>query len=276
MIRRPVRVAGAPNIHAIHDAITSTMATDKASGIRLPKEFYDEKLCKIVDRLAYEEEFGGYGKSRELRMVGIGAMLGDVVERMVLQTERSTDGPSKFTSTGGSSTGTSGIEDCSTKLWLHGSHDSTLGAIMASLGADELIEGERRWPSYGSVLAIELFCDTESKEKDSKYGLWWSSLFAHSDSLRPIRRTPTSHLSLDQKSRLQNYFVRLRYNNRSLVIPGCKTVGKHWKGDETFCTLEVFKEIVDQFTPHDWRFACVQNLDNTDLKQEVEPAGLCT
>jgi acid phosphatase len=269
---KPIRLAGTPKIHAIYDGITSTLATDKTSGVRLPEEFYDKSLGEIVDRLAYDEEFGGYGTNKELRTVGIGAMLGDVVERMTSQVEHKAISTPNPTSLDDDSKAGAGIETNATKLWLHSSHDSTLGAVMASLGADKSIEGERRWPPYGSVLAIELFRDVQAKESAPQPLSNWPSLSLSRRGHRPISRTPTSQLSHAQKLRLQKYYVRLRYNNRSLAIPGCKVVGKNWNGDETFCTLEAFKEIVDQFTPLSWQMACVENLDK-GLPETVEPAG---
>lgn len=244
---QPIRIAGVPKIHAIYDGITSTLATDESSGIRLPRGFYDRRLGDIVDALAYEEEFGGYRENRELRAVGIGAMLGDVVERMVAQAELSQVNKGQVSN--------------ATQLWLHGSHDSTLGAVMASLDADKDVEGERRWPPYGSVLAIELLKDVRATGDAAKDVRQWPSLSSFHLSDAPILRTPTSRLSQAQKSRLQNYYVRLRYNNRALAIPGCKVREGNWKGDETFCTLEAFKDIVDSFTPQNWREACVKNLD---------------
>lgn len=256
--RQPIRMAGDPKIHAIYDGITSPLATDKASGIRLPEAFYDRRLGNIVDTLAYEEEFGGYSENKELRAVGIGAMLGDVVERMASQAEHNAHSIPNRTCLDEHSKANTSTESKAPKLWLLGSHDS--------------IEGERRWPPYGSVLAIELFQDVHAKEHTANPLSQWPSLPLSRRRHAPISRTPTSQLSQAQKSRLQNYHVRIRYNNRALAIPGCKVAGKNWDGDGAFCTLEVFKEIVDQFTPRNWRQACVENLDK-GLPGRVEPAG---
>jgi acid phosphatase len=44
-------------------------------------------------------------------------------------------------------------------------------------------------------------------------------------------------------------------------IPGCAAKPQnHLPGDDTVCTLDAFKEIVDKFTPKSWRNECVQNL----------------
>ncbi|RYP57044.1 hypothetical protein DL769_009732 [Monosporascus sp. CRB-8-3] len=215
-------------IHAIYDGITSTLATDKASGVRLPEAFYDKKLGEIVDRLAYEEEFGGYRENRELRMVGIGAMLGDVVERMVSKAEHNARSAPKSTSIDDGGNGEAGVGTNGTKLWLHGSHDSTLGAVMASLGADEPIEGERRWPPYGSVIAIELFRDTQAEETSPQPPSRWPSFSLSRQCHHPICRTPISQLSQAQKSRLQNYYIRayqIELNQQGFVSKGLRYNG---------------------------------------------------
>lgn len=50
---------------------------------RLPKEFYDEKGRKIIDKIGVEEWFSGYQESHEYRSLGIGGLMGDLVQRMV-------------------------------------------------------------------------------------------------------------------------------------------------------------------------------------------------
>lgn len=59
----------------------------------------------------------------------------------------------------------------------------------------------------------------------------------------------------------EKHFVRVRYNDRPLLIPGCAAKPEnHLPGNETFCTLDAFKEMVDKFTPKDWALECTQNL----------------
>ena len=270
--QKPITLAGTPKIHAIYDGITSTLATDKASSIHLPEAFYDKKLREIIDRLAYEEEFGGYSENGEMRAVGIGALMGDVVEKMVLRAEHNERTSPDSTSTDGGSNTKGHVNQDETKLWLHGSHDSTLAAVMASLGADEQIKGELRWPPYGSVLAIELFRNTKAKESSLNPRSYQSSQSLIHQSHRPISRTPASELSDIQKSHLQSYYVRLQYNNRPLAIPGCKLPGNSLDGNGSFCTLAAFKDIVDQFTPPSWQKACIEKKDN-GLPDKIEPAG---
>ena len=50
---------------------------------RLPKEFYDAKGRKIIEKIGVEEWFSGYQESQEYRSLGIGGLMGDLVQRMV-------------------------------------------------------------------------------------------------------------------------------------------------------------------------------------------------
>ncbi len=59
------------------DTINATLAHGPET--RLPKEFYDEKGRRILQKIAIEEWFSGYTESREFRMLGIGGLMGDVV-----------------------------------------------------------------------------------------------------------------------------------------------------------------------------------------------------
>ncbi|PWY86826.1 histidine acid phosphatase [Aspergillus heteromorphus CBS 117.55] len=233
-----VAVDGKPRIHGIHDIIHSTAASG-SPGLRLPTEFHDAQVKQIVERIAFEEEFGGYEESHELRVLGVGPLLGDVVQRMVQSAQRR-DGA---------------------RLFLAGSHDSTLGAIATALGAVDL-RRPGNWPPYGSILAVELFRDEDPGLGD-----------ASSPGAPPIGRMPTDALSARQQEALAPYYVRLRYNNQSLVVPGCRAPGRNWRGDERFCTLAAFKEIVDRFTPADWAQGCLTNLDRPGLPERIDPAG---
>ena len=76
-------------------------------------------------------------------------------------------------------------------------------------------------------------------------------------------------------SSLDGHFVRVRYNDRPLVLPYCARPGYHFKGDEGLCTLKAFKEVVDEFTPADWKGECKSNLGAPAFKGVVQkPVGL--
>lgn len=59
----------------------------------------------------------------------------------------------------------------------------------------------------------------------------------------------------------EKHYERVRYNDRPMRIPGCATKPEnHLPGNDTFCTLDAFKEIVDKFTPRNWTVECTENL----------------
>lgn len=65
--------------------------------------------------------------------------------------------------------GSSSEDDAGSKFTLAACHDSTLAAIVASLGT---MEGElNTWPSYASCLAVELFesSSLEGRELTRRY-----------------------------------------------------------------------------------------------------------
>ncbi|EQK97655.1 histidine acid phosphatase [Ophiocordyceps sinensis CO18] len=72
---------------------------------------------------------------------------------------------------------------------------------------------------------------------------------------------------------LQGYYVRIRYNDAPVTVPGCRAPGKHLDGDESFCTLEAFKAIVDKFTPRDWKQQCRADVKSPGFPPRPEPAG---
>lgn len=54
---------------------------------------------------------------------------------------------------------------------------------------------------------------------------------------RDIGRRPVEKLSKDELQGLDGYFVRVKYNDRIMVIPGCQVQGNHLDGDQSLCTL---------------------------------------
>lgn len=308
-----VAVDSHPRLIGIFDSINATDA--HGAETRLPREFYDPKLRAIVNRVAVQEWFDGYKESQEYRALGIGSLLGDVVQRMVTRAEHNA-GP---------------------RLGLSGCHDTTLAAILASLGAFD-----DQWPPFTSHIAIELFrradaAPTLSSSSDpqsphqsqsqskSKPSAGWVPSFLRSSAATTtsIGRKPTPDLTEHEKSKLRGYFVRLRYNDSSVTIPGCARPGNHLEGDPSFCTLvrltilyptryfsfshflaillnkrtngavpsfgpklaaalvvhppskqEAFKDIVDKFTPRDWKHQCSStDVNAPHFPEKIQPAG---
>lgn len=307
---KTVAVDSHPRLSGIMDTINATLA--HGPDTRLPPEFYDKRLRETIERINVEEWFAGYNENREYRALGIGAQIGDIVERMISKVEgvglsineigdRPVNGGQKGRGVGRG--GETGIV-----FALSGCHDTTLAAVLASFGA---FRGVHEWPPYTSHVAIELF-----REKDRSYPAtrrerdangsggaitdtqkailkstttttktdpgWFANIFkpgtakdtaphstsstadandTNSDVADPISRSPYNTLNDPQKSRLSGYYVRLRYNDRVMKVPGCAQTGMHLEGDDGFCTLEAFKRIADEFTPKDWKGECGANLD---------------
>ncbi|KAI1430848.1 histidine phosphatase superfamily [Xylaria sp. CBS 124048] len=288
-----VSVDGRPRLNGIMDTINATLA--HGPDTRLPQEFYDPKSREIMDKIVVEEWFAGYKESQEYRTLGIGGLLGDCVSRMV--------GTAEHLRVGGME------KDRQTatamRFGLSGCHDTTIAGVLASLGAFE----NGKWPAFTSHIAIEMFRSSDAASK--KVGAipsetrqaaispaestnlnlngtgpsasWVASLFSWTSSSKRrdvpgatppgLERKRTEQLTPQDKAKLQDYYVRLRYNDEVVTIPGCRAAGKHLDGDESFCTLEAFKAIVDKFVPDNWSQQCSTNVNAPAFPARPEPAG---
>jgi len=246
-----VAVDGKPRLSGIMDTINATLAHGPLT--RLPKEFYDKKGLAIIDKISVEEWFAGYTENNEYRTLGIGALMGDVVSRMVGSVKRQDN--VGILEVGGED-GELGVGrggERAIKFAMSGCHDTTLAAVLHAMGA----MGNESWPPYTSHIAIELFrrknipaptgdvsvtAPQSPKALNTNKG-WWASLFgsaSKSPTGEPALRKRIDDMSTTEKSDLDGYFVRLRYNDKIMPIPGCKPVGKHLDGEESFCTLVSF------------------------------------
>lgn len=274
----PVAVDSRPRLSGILDTINSTMAHGPKT--RLPSEFYDAKARETADKIATEEWFAGSYESQEYRKLAIGPLLGDVVERMVHTVVNSGWRP-----TNGAMQGESPVVNFA----MSGCHDTTLATILSSLGT---FRGEK-WPPYTSSIAIELFKDTNGSgyAPGSPTGTMLEEFAgpspgpAKSSFLSFFSRGGSkngSDVSSQQPARaplsslppLSKHYVRIRYNDQAVRIPGCAAKpNNHLPGDDTFCTLDAFKEIVDKFTPADWIAECGMNTDKGMFAEGEEKAG---
>lgn len=263
-----VAVDAHPRLSGIMDTVNATDAHGAAT--KLPSEFYDKKARAVMDRIAVEEWFAGYNESNEYRRLGIGALMGDVVDRMV---STAVDGGWRSeTSASGSSDPAAGK---AIKFAMSGCHDTTLAAILASVGGFQ----DESWPPFTSSVAVELFSQAPSNvaaadsmleefsspQASRKPGLL-SSLFGSKSAptvptVSETSRMPLSSLPEQKREPLRKHYVRIRFNDRAVRIPGCASKAEnHLPGDDTFCTLDAFKEIVDKFTPKSWQDECMRNL----------------
>lgn len=118
------------------------------------------------------------------------------------------------------------------KLALYGCHDTTLAGILSTLGAFD-----KKWPPFTSSIAIETF-----RVKSDK------SIFQRLFSKKE-----------------DGWYVRMRYNDKPVTITTCKKPGKHFEGDETFCTMQAFKETCEKLSPNNWKYECLQNMDKPGI-----------
>lgn len=288
-----VKVDSHPRLSGVMDTINSTLAHPKET--RLPKEFYDEKARAIIDKIGVEEWYSGYSENNEYRKLGIGALVGDVVERMTSVSEGAGLSVNEIGGSDGKLGKGRGGEQ-RIKFALSGCHDTTLAAMLTSLGAF----GSEHWPPYTSHIAVELFkkldqtqnvpsADSFStvKKIPSTSPGWLAGMLglnaskpnspSHPDTPTIARRPYTTLFPFEQE-KLKGYYVRLRYNDKVMFVPGCKAPGNHLAGDESLCTLEAFKQIADSFTPRDWKGECARTREErVDTRPEVaEWAGGAT
>ncbi|KAI9897112.1 hypothetical protein N3K66_008134 [Trichothecium roseum] len=270
-----VGVDARPRLSGLMDTINATAAHGEKT--KLPKEFYDPKVKSIIEKIGVEEWYAGYRESQEYRTLGIGGLLGDVVARMVGSVEHTAaDGQYEIQQSRPAAPG-GGATPSHVKFGMSGCHDTTLAGVLSSLGAF----GHDAWPPFTSHIAIELFRSGSSgSAADSKpsppASSRVSSLLGSAKAGTPppgIGRKPSTSLSEAERRKIEGYYVRLRYNDEPVTIPGCKAPGKHWEGDESFCTLAAFKDIVDKFTPHDWKAQCRSNGNAPAFPEKIEPAG---
>lgn len=168
------------------------------------------------------------------------------------------------------------------KMSLAGCHDTTIAGTLTALGAMDATKD--KWPNFTSNIAFELLKQEKPTTSGSTNGTiwpnekrtWWSSLFSSAiSSASTSPRTPLSEWPQAEKAALDDYYVRLRYNDKPVAIPFCKPSGKHFEDDEAFCTLSAFKEAVDSFTPKDWKAECGMNLGKPAMNGQIErPPGL--
>lgn len=249
-----IKIDSHPRLSGIMDTINSTLGHGPQT--RLPAPFYDPKGRDIIDKIGVEEWFSGFKESNEYRTLGFGVLAGDLVARMVGSVEgRGNDGLLEA----GGEDGTLGAGrggEKHIKFAMSGCHDTTLASLLSSLGC---FDGEK-WPPFTSHLAFELFreaateresIDEENlhepataraayKQNQGPLSTLLSSGGKKRLSTEDISRKPLEDLSAMERDKLKGHYVRIRYNDRPVVVPGCRLPGKHLKGDESFCTLVGF------------------------------------
>lgn len=263
---KTVAVDSHPRLSGIYDTINSTISHGEET--KLPDEFYGAELRKIIDKICVEEWYSGYKESQEYRTLGIGSLMGDIVDRMTNTVEYNKISESlqlkkdEFTAV-------SKDRGIDIKFAINGCHDSTLAAILTSLDAF----GDSTWPPFTSHIALELFkrpatiadkkiiLHRDKTAESSKNTGSHESKFSEPMGNARAARKKVEDYSEEDQSLFDDYFVRIRYNDDVMVVPGCAEPGSHLEGDKSFCTLKAFKNIVDQFVPISQKNACIANLN---------------
>jgi acid phosphatase len=117
------------------------------------------------------------------RRLGVGPLLGDILDRFTNYASSNTPvSPLSFSPTSSSAT---------QKMALYGTHDSTIAALLATLGVFD-----NKWPCFTSNITFELF---RAKKQDG----FWGFL--------PGFRTGDNG---------KEFFVRVKYNQGIVELPG--------------------------------------------------------
>ncbi|KAI3401293.1 hypothetical protein diail_11999 [Diaporthe ilicicola] len=249
-----VAVDAKPRLSGIMDTVNSTLAHGPET--KLPNIFYDAKAVETMEKINVEEWFAGFKESREYRTLGMGSLLGDITARMVANVEASNSGKRDKTVI---------------KFGMSGCHDTTLAGTLASLGA----YNTQRWPPYTSHIALEVFrkytagANAPAVDADDAA----KPVSPAGKAVPSIGRKTLQEMSEDELKQIEGHYVRIRYNGEPVTIPGCKAVGNHREGDETFCTLAAFKGIVDKITPKNWKQECSKIDKDNIIPAKPEPAG---
>ena len=238
-----VAVDSHPRLTGILDTVNSTLAHGPKT--RLPVKFYDVKGRENIEKICSEEWFSGYKESLEYRKVGIGPLVGDIVARMLGTVERKGKDGLDWAENRRNWAAGGDKDEAQIKFTLSGCHDTTLGALLGSFGTFD-----DKWPPYTSNLAIELFCATDKSpssmtpapgagddQTPSLFGSLLGNVRWKDNSSVKFTRKPLDEMTPAEKKSLHGLYVRVRYNDHTVIIPGCKPPGKHLVGNGSFCTL---------------------------------------
>jgi len=122
------------------------------------------------------------------------------------------------------------------KILVNCTHDTTIAGVLQTLDVYD-----QKWPAFAAQMTFELYkykSDTSPPQHESFLSRFTSSFISPK-----IPKT---------------YYVRMRYQNDTMVLPACAAPRNHLEGHPEFCTLEAFAETVKEFTPTDWEGECAK------------------
>lgn len=122
------------------------------------------------------------------------------------------------------------------RILINCTHDTTIAGVLQTFGVYD-----QKWPAFTSQMTFELYkdkSDTSPPQTDSFLDKFTSSF------IRP--KIP------------ETYYVRMRYQNDTMVLPACAAPGNHLEGRPEFCTLKAFADTIKKFTPVNWEAECAK------------------
>ncbi|KAJ3782805.1 histidine phosphatase superfamily [Lentinula aff. detonsa] len=116
------------------------------------------------------------------------------------------------------------------KILVHSTHDTALAGLASTLDVFD-----DKWPQFTSSISFELFKSTPTGNGSS----FLQTLIS------PFRSKASPE-----------HYIRMRYQNKNMILPMCADEGKHLPGSPEFCTLTAFRERVKELTPLDFVSEC--------------------
>ncbi|KAF4616606.1 hypothetical protein D9613_008515 [Agrocybe pediades] len=120
------------------------------------------------------------------------------------------------------------------KMLVHSTHDTAIAALCQTFDVYD-----EKWPAFTASITFELF----KKEEQNQSG----NVAGESQSI--LSRLKSSSPSTQ-------HYIRMRYQNRNMILPLCAQDGDHLEGHPEFCKFSAFKARVVELTPTDWDTEC--------------------
>ncbi|KAJ3820409.1 histidine phosphatase superfamily [Lentinula raphanica] len=223
----PVRIDGKPRASGILDTIRAATAHN----VKVPPEFEEKGVIDVIEKAVVAEWFAGNPLSPDIQTIPTADFLTfksspdktEEVRRLGmgrLLDDLSTKMQHKVTN---------GEKD-PLKILVHSTHDTALAGLASTLDVFD-----EKWPQFTSSITFELFRSTPAGNNSS----FLQTLMS------PFRSKASPE-----------HYIRMRYQNKNMVLPMCADEGKHLPGSPEFCTLTAFRERVMELTPLDFVAEC--------------------
>lgn len=137
------------------------------------------------------------------------------------------------------------------KLSINSCHDTSIGGILNALSAFN-----DRWPPFTSHLGIELYKTVDPSTPTPSTSSTSTTNDPKSLTSRLTSLLPSSKPSSSSRS---PHFVRVLFNGKPLLLPGCSNRGDHLEGTKgSVCTWEAFEKVLNEVKigEDEWKEAC--------------------